>query len=134
MTKKLINPKTVFNSLQYGFSQAIETSGTRQLFLSGQVGVNAEQETVTGGMYEQTVQSLINIEHVLREAGGDLSHVVMLRIYIKAGYDSDEEQLAITNVLKEKFGEMPPASSWIIVTGLSLPEWLIEIEAQAVLN
>ncbi|APC13124.1 RidA family protein [Providencia rettgeri] len=134
MTKKLINPKTVFNSLQYGFSQAIETSGTRQLFLSGQVGVNAEQETVTGGMYEQTVQSLINIEHVLREAGGDLSHVVMLRIYIKAGYDSDEEQLAITNALKEKFGEMPPASSWIIVTGLSLPEWLIEIEAQAVLN
>ncbi|MEY0604241.1 RidA family protein, partial [Providencia huaxiensis] len=69
MTKKSINPKTVFNSLQYGFSQAIETSGTRQLFLSGQVGVNAEQETVTGGMYEQTVQSLINIEHVLREAG-----------------------------------------------------------------
>ncbi|EJD6509824.1 MULTISPECIES: RidA family protein [Providencia] len=134
MTKKLINPKTVFNSLQYGFSQAIETSGTRQLFLSGQVGVNAEQETVTGGMYEQTVQSLINIEHVLREAGGDLSHVVMLRIYIKAGYDGDEEQLAITNALKEKFGEMPPASSWIIVTGLSLPEWLIEIEAQAVLN
>lgn len=48
MEKKSINPTTVFNSLQYGFSQAIETTGTRQLFLSGQVGVNANQETVAG--------------------------------------------------------------------------------------
>ncbi|MDI7241406.1 hypothetical protein [Providencia huaxiensis] len=48
MTKKLINPTSVFNSLQYGFSQAVETTGTRQLFLSGQVGVNAAEETVAG--------------------------------------------------------------------------------------
>lgn len=34
---KLINPETVFNSLQYGFSQAVLTQGGRQLFLSGQV-------------------------------------------------------------------------------------------------
>lgn len=134
MEKKSINPATVFNSLQYGFSQAIETTGTRQLFLSGQVGVNANQETVSGGIYEQTVQSLVNIEHVLREAGGDLSNVVVLRIYIKDGANSHEEQLDIAKVLKEKFGDAPPASSWIIVTGLSLPEWLIEIEAHAVLN
>lgn len=134
MTKKLINPPSVFNSLQYGFSQAIETTGTRQLFLSGQVGVNAQQETVAGGMYEQTVQSLINIEHVLREAGGDLSNVTMLRIYIKNGFNSHEEQLDIANALKEKFGDFPPASSWVIVSGLSLPEWLIEIEAHAVLD
>ncbi|MCB6146679.1 hypothetical protein LHK12_21720 [Providencia rettgeri] len=48
MTKKSINPASVFNSLQYGFSQAVETTGTRQLFLSGQVGVNAAEETVAG--------------------------------------------------------------------------------------
>ncbi|HDN2513247.1 MULTISPECIES: RidA family protein [Providencia] len=134
MEKKSINPTTVFNSLQYGFSQAIETTGTRQLFLSGQVGVNANQETVAGGIYEQTVQSLVNIEHVLREVGGNLSNVTVLRIYIKDGANSHEEQLDIAKALKEKFGDAPPASSWIIVTGLSLPEWLIEIEAHAVLN
>ncbi|MBP6122126.1 MULTISPECIES: RidA family protein [Providencia] len=134
MQKKSINPSSVFDSLQYGFSQAIETTGTRQLFLSGQVGVNADQQTVSGGMYEQTVQSLLNIEHVLRDAGGDLSHVVMLRIYIKQGYDSPEDQIDIAKALKEKFDLAPPASSWIIVTGLSLPEWLIEIEAHAILN
>lgn len=87
-----------------------------------------------GGIYEQTVQSLVNIEHVLREAGGDLSHVAVLRIYIKDGANSYEEQRDIAKALKEKFGDTPPASSWIIVTGLSLPEWLIEIEAHAVLD
>ncbi|EOA5628643.1 MULTISPECIES: RidA family protein [Providencia] len=134
MTKKSINPASIFNSLQYGFSQAIEITGTRQLFLSGQVGVNAAEETVAGGIYEQTVQSLINIEYVLHEAGGDLSQVAMLRIYIKEGFNSHEEQADIAKALKEKFPNNPPASSWVIVSGLSLPEWLIEIEAHAVLN
>ncbi|WP_321158050.1 RidA family protein [Providencia stuartii] len=134
MSKKLINPDAVFNSLQYGFSQAIETQGSRQIFLSGQVGVDANQSTVAGGMYEQTIQSIENIKHVLKAANGTLDDVVMLRIYIKQGADSEEEQQAISQALKEKFTSTPPASSWIIVTGLSLPEWLIEIEAHAVLN
>lgn len=134
MLKKSINPSSVFNSLQYGFSQAIETKGTRQLFLSGQVGVDANQQTVAGGMYEQTVQSIENIEHVLRDVNGTLDDVAMLRIYIKQGFDSHEEQIAIAKVLQEKFTSAPPASSWIIVTGLSLPEWLIEIEAHAILD
>ncbi|WP_368884728.1 RidA family protein [Providencia vermicola] len=134
MSKKLINPDAVFNSLQYGFSQAIETQGSRQIFLSGQVGVDANQRTVAGGMYEQTIQSIENIKHVLKAANGTLDDVVMLRIYIKQGADSEEEQQAISQALKEKFTSTSPASSWIIVTGLSLPEWLIEIEAHAVLN
>ncbi|EKT65581.1 RidA family protein [Providencia burhodogranariea] len=134
MSKKSINPSSVFNSLQYGFSQAIETKGTRQLFLSGQVGVDANQQTVAGGMYEQTVQSIRNIEHVLKDVNGTLDDVVMLRIYIKQGFDSHEEQMDIAKALQEKFTSAPPASSWIIVTGLSLPEWLIEIEAHAILD
>ncbi|MFT0213471.1 Rid family hydrolase [Pseudomonas sp. F1_0610] len=130
---KLINPTSVFNSIQYGFSQAVESRGTRQLFLSGQVGVDANQVTVAGGMYEQALKSVENIEAVLADAGATLAAVTMLRIYIKQGADSEAEQQAISQVLKEKFAEHAPASSWIIVVGLSLPEWLIEIEAQAVI-
>lgn len=113
MTIKRINPPSLFNSLQYGFSQATETTGTRQLFLSGQVGVDHNEVTVAGGMREQTAQSVDNIS--------------------RAGADSHDEQMAIADVLKEKFADNAPASSWIIVSGLSLPEWLIEIEAHAVL-
>ncbi len=49
------------------------------------------------------MQSLINIEHVLHEAGGDLSHVAMLRIYIKEGFNSHKEQADIARALKENF-------------------------------
>lgn len=134
MTHLRINPPTVFNSLQYGFSQAVETQGTRQLFLSGQVGVDVDETTVTGGIKAQTRKAVENIEKVLHAAGAGLNHVTVLRIYIKQGCDSPAEQAEISEVLLEKFGQYPPASSWIIVTGLSLPEWLIEIEAQAVLS
>ena len=50
MTIKRINPPSLFNSLQYGFSQVVETTGTRQLFLSGQVGVDHNEVTIAGGM------------------------------------------------------------------------------------
>ncbi|MDN5597989.1 MAG: RidA family protein, partial [Pseudomonas sp.] len=33
----------------------------------------------------------------------------------------------------ERFPQNPPPSSWIIVSGLSWPQWLIEIEAEAVI-
>jgi hypothetical protein len=39
MQKTAINPPPVFNSLQYGFSQALEVRGGSRLLLSGQVGV-----------------------------------------------------------------------------------------------
>ena len=108
MQKSTFNPPSVFNSLQYGFSQAVEVRGGRRLLLSGQVGVD-----------------------VLAEAGGELSHVVMLRIYIAEA--ARDQQEWISQVLLQRFPNDPPASSWIIVSGLSLPEWLIEVEAEAML-
>lgn len=40
----------------------------------------------------------------------------------------------IAQALRERFKSDPPPSSWIVVSGLSLPEWLIEIEAEAMLD
>ena len=48
-----------------------------------------------------------------------------------AGEVGHNEKL-IAQALRERFPHNPPPSSWIIVSGLSLPEWLIEIEAEAV--
>lgn len=131
MQKTAINPPSVFNSLQYGFSQAMEVRGGRRLLLSGQVGVDADERTVGPGLFEQSCTAIDNIEKLLAERGGDLSHVIMLRIYIAES--ARNEQDSIVKVLRERFPDNPPPSSWIIVSGLSLPEWLIEIEAEAVL-
>jgi len=125
-----INPSTVFNSLQYGFSQAVEVSSGRRVLLSGQVGVDEQERTVATGLYGQTVKAFENIQSILAGTGGDLSHVVMMRIYIAESVRDEQDQ--ITRVLLERFPDNPPASSWVIVSGLSLPQWLIEIEVEAV--
>ena len=131
MLKSVLNPSSVFNSLQYGFSQAVEVSGGRRVLLSGQVGVDEHERTVAPGLREQTDKAFDNIEAILREAGGDLSHVVVMRIYIAEAARDEQEQ--ITQVLLERFPANPPASSWLIVSGLSLPQWLIEVEVEAML-
>jgi enamine deaminase RidA (YjgF/YER057c/UK114 family) len=131
MHKSVLNPSSVFNSLQYGFSQAVEVIGGRRLLLSGQVGVDEHERTVAPGLREQTDKAFDNIEAILREAGGDLSHVVVMRIYIAETARDEQEQ--ITQVLLERFPTNPPASSWVIVSGLSLPQWLIEVEVEAML-
>ena len=131
MQRKTINPPTVFNSLQYGFSQAMEVREGRRILLSGQVGVDADERTVGSGIAEQTATALDNIEKVLAAAEGDLSHVIMLRLYIVESARDQQEPIAAA--LRERFPDNPPPSSWIIVSGLSLPEWLIEIEAEALI-
>ncbi|MNV63619.1 putative aminoacrylate peracid reductase RutC [compost metagenome] len=80
----------------------------------------------------QTEAALDNIERVLAAAGGKLAQVIMLRIYICDTVR--EEQEVVAQALRERFKIDPPPSSWIIVSGLSLPEWLIEIEAEAMLD
>jgi enamine deaminase RidA (YjgF/YER057c/UK114 family) len=131
MQRKVINPTTVFNSLQYGFSQALEVPDGRRILLSGQVGVDAEECTIGLGIAEQTATALDNIEKILAEVGGGLANVVMLRLYIVES--AREQQEPIAQALRERFPHNPPPSSWIIVSGLSLPQWLIEIEAEAVI-
>ncbi|RFD33517.1 hypothetical protein CER19_02935 [Pseudomonas sp. GL93] len=130
MQRKVINPTTVFNSLQYGFSQAMEVPQGRRIMLSGQVGVDAQERTVGPGIAEQTAMALDNVDKVLAEVGGDLSHVIMLRLYIVES--AREQQEPIAEALRQRFAHNPPPSSWTMVSGLSLPDWLIEVEAEAV--
>lgn len=132
MSRIVVNPDTVFNSVQYGFSQAVIVTGQRRMLLSGQVGVDANEKTVGPGLQVQTEAALDNVERVLAAAGVSLSQVIMLRIYICDSVSTEQEVVA--QALRDRFKVDPPPSSWIIVSGLSLPEWLIEIEAEAMLD
>jgi 2-iminobutanoate/2-iminopropanoate deaminase len=131
MERRSVNPRTAVDTLQYGFSQAVIVQGGLRVHLSGQVGVDADERTVGPGLETQTRAAIDNIATILADIGGDLSHVVVLRIYIVES--AREDQRFIGQALRERFPADPPATSWIIVSGLSEPEWLIEIEAEAVL-
>src|SRR5215470_17782029 len=134
MPKEYINPDSLFPSLPHGFSQIVVASGKRMVFISGQTAWD-ERKNIVGGdsVLEQARQAFRNLEKAMKEAGGTLDDVVALRIYV-VDYQA-ECGTAIGIALREFFStQNPPASTWIGVSALADPEFLIEIEATAVLD
>jgi enamine deaminase RidA (YjgF/YER057c/UK114 family) len=134
MPKHHISPDTLFPSLPFGFSQLVTAIGKQTVYISGQTAWNEKQEIVgAGDLARQARQALRNVELAVKSAGGGLEDVVSLRIYI-VNY-KPEYAAAIGGALREFFpAERPPASTWIGVSSLAVPDFLIEIEAIAVLE
>ena len=110
-----------------GYSRAVNAGGT--VYVSGTTGTdNAGKILSPGNAYEQTVQSLRNIEEALRRFGLGLEHVVRTRIYL-TDIDRWEE---VAKAHAEAFAEVHPATSMVGVNRLIDPEMLVEIEAIAV--
>ena len=108
------------------YSQAIEAGG--MVFASGQVPIDpATDQFVEGGIKEQTRQSLINAQNILREAGTDLHHVVKTTVFL-----SDMDNFAAMNEVYAEFFQQPyPARSAVAVK--TLPKnALVEVECIAV--
>ncbi|NNE25303.1 MAG: RidA family protein [Saprospiraceae bacterium] len=132
MTRKTINPDKLFNSTPYGFSQIAISPPGKHVFISGQVAWDAEQNIIGhNDLAGQTRKALENIKIAIEAAGGTIENLMMIRIY-KVHYEQKDGPV-INGVLKEYFGtDNPPASTWISVDGLANKDFLIEIEAQAI--
>lgn len=131
MERWTVDPPTVFDSRRYGFSQAVAVRGGARLHVSGQVGVDVEEQVVGEDLGSQTLKALDNLRLVLEAAGGGLADVVTLRIYVVSSAADDLSPVG--RALRETFSDDPPASTWLVITALAEPELLIEIEAEAVL-
>lgn len=133
MPREVINPDSLFNSLQYGFSQITIGQGTKFVTISGQVGWD-ESEQIVGqaDLRQQTVKALHNLQIAMAAAGGSLDDILLLHIYIVESVM--DESAAIRDGLKQFFPSAPPASSWIGVPRLANTDFLVEIEALAVLT
>lgn len=131
MSKKTIQPVTLFDSRPYGFSQVVVVPSGKMVFISGQVAWDAEKQLVgEGDLAVQVHKALQNLQSAIESVGGTLEDIVLLHLYL---VDYQQEQGAvISNALLKFFnpGSLP-ASSWICVPGLANPGFLIEIEAQA---
>lgn len=134
MTKTRINPAGLFPSERYGFSQIVVAQGGKTVYLSGQVGCDEQLRMVDlQDLGAQARKALENVETALQAAGGTRDDVVSLRIYIVG--ENMKDTTAVTAALSGFFHpERLPATSWIGVATLARPEFLIEIEAIAVLG
>ena len=134
MPKEYINPNSLFSSLPHGFSQVVIATGRKMVFISGQTAWDPRKNIVGGdSVLEQARQAFRNLEKAMDAAGGTLKEIVALRIYV-VNYQA-ESGTAVGTALREFFSpQNPPASTWIGVSALAVPEFLIEIEATAVLD
>ena len=84
-------------------------------------------------LVEQARQALQNVRHAVEAAGGSLADVVALRLYVVNYRPVDANSLG--GILREFFpGVHPPTSTWIGVSSLAVADFLIEIEAVAVVE
>ena len=97
-------------------------------------GWNEYQQIVgKNDLQKQTRQALKNVETAVKAVGGNLADIVSMRIYIV--YNKLDESGTISDALKEFFpGDQPPATTWIGVHSLANKDFLIEIEAIAVVE
>ena len=102
------------------------------MYISGQVARNEKGETVgMGNVEEQTRQAYQNLSNILSSMGGDLGNVIKINIYT-----TRLDQVSTIRKVRGEFfaGKEMPCATFVGVTGLVSPDFLIEIEAVAVLN
>ena len=134
MSKTYINPKSLYPTTDYGFSQVITCTGGKTVYLSGMVGWDAEKNLVgSGDLRDQTWQAFHNIETAMKEAGGSLTDVVSLRIYIID--DKMPESGVVSEALLQFFPEKQlPVTTWLGISSLANKNFFIEIEAVGVID
>jgi reactive intermediate/imine deaminase len=100
------------------------------LFVSGTVAVDAEGQLVGAeDLSAQTRQVFLNIQRLLEAAGAGFEHVAQLTYYL-----ADISRWAEASAVRREFLSEPfPASTAVEVTRLVSTDWLIEIEAIALL-
>ncbi|MFD9905398.1 RidA family protein [Streptomyces sp. NPDC059063] len=109
---------------QAGISLGIRAGGL--VFTSGQAPIDASGETVGHGDFEaQARQALANVSTVLTNAGSGLDKAVKLTVFVTDIAHQD----AFATLRAEHYAAPFPAETFVQVTALASPDWMVEIEA-----
>jgi enamine deaminase RidA (YjgF/YER057c/UK114 family) len=116
-------------ALDNDLCQAVVAGNT--VYLRGQVGQNLDtSESVGAGDVEaQTEQAMANIAMLLEEAGARLEDVVKVVVYLT----DIRHREPVYRVMGRWLKGVHPASTGIVVQALARPEWVVEIDATAVI-
>src|SRR5271169_4107696 len=114
-----------------GFSHVVEVSGGRTLYVSGLVASDPSGKVVgPGDLRAQTKQVFEKLKTVLADSGATIDDVVKVTIFVTDMTD----RKAFREVRDSYFLKASPASTFVQVVSLVQPEFMIEMEAVAVVK
>lgn len=111
------------------YSHGVEiAAGERLVMCSGQLGISRDGD-IPESVWEQTLLCFANAEAILAHAGLDRRHVAKLTAYVTDRAYLSEYMAARDQFFKDR--REPPASTLLIVSGFSRPEFKVEIDVVA---
>ncbi len=132
MAAEFINPPTLGKT--HGWTHVVTSRGGRTIHISGQTGIDAAGNVVgKGDLKRQTEQTFENLRLALAAAGATWNDVMVTRLYV---VNLKPEHVPIIREVRSRYvsAEHPPASTLVGVSALVGADWLIEIEATAVVE
>lgn len=128
MSRQLISSGSPYEKL-IGFSRAVRIGNT--IAISGTGPIAPDGSTAApADAYGQAKRCLEIVARAVEEAGGTLEDIIRTRMFVT---DVNAWE-SVARAHGEVFGEIRPASTMVIVSGLVRPEWLVEIEADAIVE
>ncbi|MBX3024174.1 RidA family protein [bacterium] len=129
MTKQIVNPAGM--APPTGYSYAVKKGGT-PVFISGQVALDGEGKLVgEGDPAAQTEQVFENLRTVVEACGGTMDDIVKITIFVT----DPAYRPAVAAARQRHFAEGHyPASTYLVVSALAVPQLLVEIEAVAMIG
>jgi enamine deaminase RidA (YjgF/YER057c/UK114 family) len=122
----------------HGYQHIVAVSGGRTVFVAGQTPTDAEGNTLGGSsVSEQTAEALRNLERAIAAAGGSVDDVVKVTYYLVDAQPTRVAEFEAGFGLAAKDGVRLPLKAAATLAGvqaLANPEWLIEIDAIAVIG
>ena len=118
-------------NLDNDLCQAVVTEGGKIVWLRGQCPQNLDDgvNITSHDPAEQTHKVMKNICQLIQEAGGEMKHLVKLVVYITDVHHRE----AVYRTIGEYTKGVYPVSTGLVVQALARPEWLVEIDATAVI-
>lgn len=118
-------------NLDNDLSQAVVAKGGTTIFLRGQCPQDLDTAVNLGSSdpVEQTHKVMQNIRQLVEECGGEMAHVVKLVVYLT----DVRHREAVYRTMGEYIKGVFPVCTGLTVVALARPEWLVEIDATAVI-
>lgn len=119
-------------NLDNDLCQAVVTNASDKIvWLRGQCPQNLDNSINirSHDPIEQTHKVMQNIKQLIEEAGGDMSHLVKVVVYIT----DVRHREVVYRTMGEYIKGVYPVSTGLVVQALARPEWLVEIDGTAVI-